>query len=204
MGCKVSQVSTPKIGLAKSPSWDDSTQSLYFIDLMPTGDEPLLYRYSLIDDRLYSARVSDVKSTDFIIPVQNRGLKCKNLFAIGTNHDVILIQWDGISTSARIVQPQLFSIAPNDDSSTIDYARADRFGRYYGGTFSATEFCSSPANKSFYRETTGTGVQRIFGGLLGTTGIAFNEDARKLYHVGLCSHIISEFDWDPSTGDLCK
>lgn len=170
---------------------------------MPMGAEPLIHRYSLIDDRLYSARVPGVKSTDYIIPVRQSGLKCKNLFAIGNEHDVILIEWDGISTSARIVR-KLFSIEPNHESSTIDYARTDRFGRYYGGTFSMTEFCSSPANKSFYRESIDTGVQRIFGGLLGTTGIAFNENARKFYHVGLCSLIISEFDWNPLTGNLCK
>lgn len=171
---------------------------------MPTGDESLLYRYSLSDDRLYSARVPGVKSTDFIIPVQNRGLKCTNLFAIGNAHDVTLIQWNGISTSAQIVQPKLFSIAPNDESSTVDYARTDRMGRYYGGTFSMTGFCGTSPNRSFYRQTLQKGVQRIFSGVLGTTGIAFNENAHKLYHTGLCSLIISEFDWDPSTGDLCK
>lgn len=203
MGQQIIGIPIPKIGIAKSPNWDDDTQSLYFINLMPTGEESLLYRYSLTDEHLYSARVPGVKSTDYLIPVRQNVAKCKNLFAIGNQHDVILIEWDGISTNARIVQ-KLFSIEPNDESSTLDYARTDRFGRYYGGTFSMTEFCSSPANKSFYRESVEMGIQRIFGGLLGTTGIAFNEDANKFYHVGLCSLIISEFDWDPLTGDLCK
>ena len=142
-----------------------------------------------------------MQSTDFILPVRQNGLKYKNHYAIGNKHDVILIEWDGKSKNACIVRT-LFSIEPNDESSTLDCARTDRFGRYYGGTFSMEEFCSSPANKSFYRHSIETGVERIFGGLLGTSGIAINENANKLYHVGLCSLIISEFDWNPLTGDI--
>lgn len=173
---------------------------------MPTDEESLIYRYSLIDGHLYSARILIVNSTDYIIPVRQRGLKCKNLYAIGNKYVVILIEWDGISTDAHIIR-KLFNLEPNDESSTVDYARTDRCGRYHGGTFSMTEFCCSPANKSFYRESIGAGVRRIFGNLRGTTGIAFNEDARKLYHVGLCSLIINEFEWNPLTGFtiyLCK
>lgn len=153
---------------------------------------------------MYSAHVPGVKSTAFIIPVRKRGRKCKNLFAIGSDHDVKIIEWDGISTSSQIVQQRLFGLEPNDASSAVGYAQADPFGRYYGGTYSKLELCSTSSNKSFYRESSDAGVQRIFGGLLGTAGIAFNENAHKMYHVGLCSPIISEFDWDPSTGDLCK
>lgn len=142
-------------------------------------------------------------STDFIIPVRQSGVTCKHLYAIGNKHDVTLIQWDGKSTSAQIVR-KLFSIATGDDSNTLDYARTDRNGNYYGGTFSMTEFCSAATNKSFYRHRTDNGVTRLFGGLLGTTGIAFNQKAKKLYHVGLCSLTIAEFDWDPKTGDICE
>lgn len=170
---------------------------------MPTDGESLLYRYSLIDDHLYSANVPGVESTDFIIPVRPNGSKNKNLFAIGNKHDVLLIEWDGRSTNA-CVKRTLFSIDPNDESSTLDYAQTDQFGRYYGGTFSETEFCSSVANKSFYRHSFESGVERLFGGLLGTTGIAINEVVNKLYYVGLCSLIIYEFDRNPLNGDIGK
>lgn len=170
---------------------------------MPTDGESLLYRYSVIDDHLYSANVSGVESTDFILPVRPNGSKNKDLFAIGDEHDVILIEWDGRSSDARFVR-KLFSIDPNDGSSTLDYAQTDQFGRYYGGTFSSTEFCSSAANKSFYRHDFASGVVRIFGDLLGTAGIAINEGANKLYHVGLCSLTIYEFDRNPLNGDIGK
>lgn len=51
--------------------------------------------------------------------------------------------------------------------------RGDPEGRLYQGTFSV-QFCSAPANSSFYMYRKENGVQRVFGNVVTTTGVAFN------------------------------
>lgn len=98
---------------------------------------------------------------------------------------------------------KLSSVDSNDPMSRTDLARPDRSGRLYGGTFSST-FCTTPRNKTFYRYTSDKGSVRLFTDIYTTSGVAFNEDAQKLYHVDVCLLLITEFDWDPATGDLCN
>lgn len=184
--------------------WDDHTQSLYYIDFLATDQKPALYRYSYRDGMIYSAVLPGAQTIGFVYPVRQGCKECTDIFAVGSGHDVIFVKWDGKSPLAQVVGPQkLFSVESDIPSSHINIAQADRHGRIYEGPFS-TQFCSAPANESLYRYTTERGLQRIFTGVRATTGLAFDDNARKMYHVDGCNFLISEFDYDPKTGDLCK
>lgn len=199
---EITPLTNSKIGTAISPIWDDHTQSLYFIDLTATGEQPSIFRYSS-KGVLYPAYIEGAQQpTGFITPVRQKCKSCKNLFAVGIGHDIVLIEWDGKSPSAQMVR-KLSSVDSNDPMSRTDLARPDRSGRLYGGTFSST-FCTTPRNKTFYRYTSDKGLVRLFTDIYTTSGVAFNEDAQKLYHVDVCLLLITEFDWDPATGDLCN
>lgn len=168
---------------------------------MSIENQPPIHRYSLDDKKLYSARIPGVKAIGFIYPVNctNRN----NLFAIGNGRNVSLITWDGISNQAQPVGPQkLFSLDSNIPTTGTDIVAADPYGRFYLGTYSA-ELCQSPPNLSVYRYTTGIGVKRLFGGIYGSSGLGVDSIAKKLYHLEYCTLILSQFDWDPATGDLC-
>lgn len=130
--------------------------------------------------------------------------ECKNLFAVGNDHDVIIIKWNGKSPQAQIARRQrIFSVESNDAKSHTDTAIADHHGHLYEGTFSL-DFCNASANKSFYRYSIDRGIERIFGDLYGSSGIGLDENAQKLYHLEYCRLLITSFDWDPTTGDLCN
>lgn len=47
------------------------------------------------------------------------------------------------------------------------------------------------------------GVQRLFGDLVTTTGVAFDSDAGSLYHLDSCKFLINAFEWT-SCGDICN
>lgn len=185
--------------------WDDHTQSLYFIEFVSTTDQkPSIYRYSYLDGTLYSAAIPGVQSPAFIYPVRQGCKECTDIFAIGSGHDVIFIKWDGKSPQAQVVGPQkLFTIEADIPLSQLNIAVADRHGRIYEGPFS-TEFCNTPANKSLYRYTDKRGLERIFTGVYVTTGITFDEKAKKMYHLDGCNLLLTGFDYDPKTGDSCE
>lgn len=171
--------------------------------MVTIGNQISIYRYSIDDGVLYSARIEGAtEPTGFITPVRKDCKNCNNLFMVGIGHDIVLIEWDGKSKTAKQIR-KLSSVETFDPLSRTDIARPDRGGRLYGGTF-ASNFCISPNNKTFYRYSNSRGLQNLFGNIYTTSGIAFNEHAEKIYHVDVCSLQIAEFDWDPLTGDICE
>lgn len=204
VGQQVVELKTPKINFPIWPIWDETTQSVIFTDFLVGGQNPVIYRYSLEDGTLYSASVPGIQSISFIYRVRKNCKECEDIFGIGNEHGVNLIRWNGKTTEAQLIGPRkLMNAEESDPKSHMNVAQADRKGRLYFGTFSL-DFCNSPANKSFYRYTVERGIDRIVFGLYGTSGIAINEDAKKIYHTDPCSLFITEFDFDPRTGDLCE
>lgn len=200
-----------------APIWDDRTHRLYFVNLLSQGEQASIYSYD--NGILYGAYIERVSAPSFIMPIENKhSKKCKKrekctndscdrnecdeqLFAVGVDHDVLIIQWNGKSTKARIVG-KLLSLESNIPLSRTNIAIADRNGRLYGGTFTRT-FCNANATSGFYRYSQTKGVDLLFNGVVSTTGIVFDNKAHKMYHLDKCTLLITSFDWDPKTGDIC-
>lgn len=200
---EVFNLNTPPVGVAYAPYWDYKTERLFFVNYNTNGTESSLFCYDYRDGIFYSAYIEGVTSPSFIIPTYKKYRKCKKcnheLFAVGIGTDTLLVKWNGKSTKASVVD-SLFSV--NDAPYQLDTGIADKHGRFYGGVFNGN--CSSSASRSFYRWTKNEGVVRLFGQLESTTGIVINEDENKLYQMDTCQLIISEFDYEPKTGDICK
>lgn len=198
-------IPSPKIPTAISPIWDDYTQSLYFIDLIEPDPStiPSIYRYSVADGVLYSAVIEGAKEPiGYIVPVRRECKRCKNVLSVGIGHDGVLIEWDGVTKTARILK-KLFSVDANDPMSLTDIARPDRMGRLYGGSFAPT-FCLTARNKTFYKYSSVEGYTPLFHDIYTTSGVAFNDKTNTIYQVDVCLLLISEFDYDPKTGNICK
>lgn len=168
-----------------------------------TGQQSSIFRYSPREGVLYSAYIEGVNSPAFILPVKEKCKKCKKRFIVGIGSQVLTIEWNGKSTRAKVVNG-LFGLDTNISTSRIGRAKISPRGRFYGGTFSDTIYCNQPSDLSFYKFDSSNGLVQLFGNLVSTTGIAFNENAGKLYHLDSCTFLLTEFDWDPKTGDICK
>lgn len=200
IGQEVYDLNTPKVNLGFALTYDNITENLYGVDYLKS-DFPLMFRYNIRNGEFYSADIVGVDSLSFIIPIQKRCETCTGLFAVAADRDVLIVSWDGFSDFAQVVD-KLFSVVSDDISTIINYGRADSKGRLYFGTISQ-EFCDSTGQQSFFRYSADRGVDRIFNGVYSTAGIAINEFAQKLYHLDLCTLLLTEFDWDPATGDIC-
>lgn len=181
-------------GFAASTFWDEPTQSLYFIDLFTAGEKPSLFRYDYKTGKIFSANIVGESMPSFFVPVEG----CQNEFIVGLAHDVKVIQWDGASTSAS-VQRTLFKVA----EPHMNLALTDQHGRLYVGTFDNKRFCSTTPNNTMYRFSKNQ-LTPLFNTVRTTNGIAINRKTNKLYQVDSCEYTISEFDYDPVTGDICN
>lgn len=195
---------TQQLGFPLAPVWDDNTRSVYFTDYFGGDPNPAFFRYSYDDGKLYSAFIPGVGSISHVYPVRQKCKKCKDIFEIAYEHGGTYMKWDGKSPQAQLVGPgKFYNVEESDTQSVMDVAHADRRGRLYFGTCSF-DLCNTPANKSVYRYTNDRGVDWMFGGLYGTSGIVINKKAKKLYHSDYCSLMITEYDYDPITGNLSE
>lgn len=194
---EITPIPAPFAGIGFAPIWDDCTQSLYYVDFIATGQNFSIFRYSYDEDRGYGAYIAGITSSpSFILPIKNCD-KHKNLFAVGVNHDTIIIEWDGKSPAAQ--RSTLFSVDQFDQNDRWCLAKQNQKGQFYGGNNHVT-FCNAPKNASLYMYTPNKGVTRLFGGLISTTGLAYDHD--HLYHVDACTNLMTAFD--ASCGDICK
>ncbi|XP_055310182.1 uncharacterized protein LOC129573561 [Sitodiplosis mosellana] len=207
IGWELSNLTTPDIPLALAAVWDDYSQSLYFINMASSGMQSSIFRYSDLDGIFYSAYIEGVSAPSFIMPIKDecdKMAKCNvcgyRLFAVGVDHSVLIIKWNGKSTKAKVVST-LLTLEQNMPLSRTNFARADNKGRLYGGTLSR-KFCNITASEGFYRYKKTAGVDLLFNGLFSTSGVVFNEDLNKIYQLDTCTGFIAEFDWDPKTGDI--
>lgn len=196
------KLNTPDINIVYAPTYDAQSKNMYLVNFVTSGDEPSIFRYNTRNGDFHAANIIGQNSPSVIIPVRKKSKKFHNLYAVGVGHDMFVISWDGISSSAQVVDT-LFSLEANDNFSRINFGRTDSKGRLYVGTISLN-FCNTSPQSSFYRYIAGEGVVRIFSGVYSTTGIAINEDAQELYHLDVCTLILSAFKWDPATGDICN
>lgn len=130
-----------------------------------------------------------------IIPVKG----FRNQFAVGLEAAVKVVQWDGRSPNANVIR-NVFSV---NGSNNMNYAAVGPNGRLYAGTFGA-ELCSSVANSSLYSFSRKAGVQTVFTGMKMNLGFAWYAKKQKFYYLDSCQFRITEFDWDPKTGMICK
>ncbi|XP_055306836.1 uncharacterized protein LOC129571097, partial [Sitodiplosis mosellana] len=185
---EITSIPAPFAGIGFATIWDDCTQSLYYVDYISTGQNLSIFRYGFNEDRGYGAYIVGViTSPSFILPIKDCN-KYKHLFAIGVDHDVIIVEWDGKSPAAKV--STLFSVEQFDQNSRWCLAKQSKRGHFYGGSNHVT-FCNSPKNASLYMYTPEKGVTRLFGGMISTTGLAYDHD--HLYHVDACTNLITAF-----------
>lgn len=127
--------------------------------------------------------------------------KYKHLFFVGFAQKAGIVEWDGRSPSAEYVST-IFEVPVNDPTISLAVGRQGERGRFYGGTFHSS-FCSAPNNASFYMYSKEKGLQLLFTGTQTTTGVAFDDNARKVYHIDTCFGLITKFQGDEE-GNICN
>lgn len=223
---KVEVVPSPFAVIGEGPHWDVDTQSLYYNDIY--GKETSILRYDLKENRVYSAVVGknilsfflncssiqvNITSSlsilltegepgvSFIIPVAGT----KDQFAVGIGRRVGIVQWDGVSSNAKIVRIAL-EVEKGDSFklNRLNDAKADPKGRFVGGTMKVEDDFYASTAASLYRLTKGEEVKVLKTNISLSNGLTWNEQKKKFYFIDSCQSDVKEFDYDPETGDICK
>lgn len=203
---EVEEVKTENVPLAHSLFYDYKTQCILFCNFVTSGNQPSIFRYCFSDKILRSAYIEGITSPSFIVPVSEKCEKCNHMndgsedqyYAVGAQ-DIEIIKWDGMSTKADWVKTGV-AVERDRANNRFDSGVPDKKGRFFGGTLGRT-FCNSTDIHSLYRYSIKTGLTRLLDGIQSSTGIAFDECS--MYHMDSCLFLITKYNYDPHTGDIC-
>lgn len=170
------------------------------MSLSANGQQLSIFRYIPQNGLFYSAYIDGYDSPSFILPAKCKN--CENVFVVGVQSKVIKIKWDGVSNRANYLG-DLFSMDANIPKSHTALAKISPSGRFFGGTFSDSR-CNATADFSIYRYDSFQGSVRLVRNVVSSTGFAFNLNDGKMYQMDTCQLVIAEYDWDPTTGNICK
>lgn len=133
----------------------------------------------------------------FIIPVRGS----IDEFAVSIDGNVAVIQWDGISESAKIVR-HVVDIEPG---RRMNDAKADPHGRLVCGIMPYTDFSANlehTGKANLYRYASDEEKVLIVDKIDLPNGLAWNAIEKKFYYVDSLAYDIKEYDYDGETGDV--
>lgn len=179
--------------LGEGPHWDIATQNLYFVDI----NAGLLMRYDYEQNKIYRSKIEGESLASFVIPVEGFSKK----FAVGCGRRVLIVNWDGISTTAK-VDRVLFEVQPGDQFSgnRLNDGKCDPMGRLFAGTmrYIGDEFKERLGE--LYKYSAGGKVELVKSDVGISNGLAWNEKTKKFYYIDTTDYEVKEYDYDFETG----
>lgn len=198
-GMEIKSVDSPKSNIATRPHWDESLQSLFYTDIY--GTESTILRYDYNENKVYGATVDGEPVVSFIIPMAN----ASDRYAIGIGRRVGIVAWDGKSPNATL-ESIAFEVEEGKNSTRFNDAKADPFGRFYGGTMrlEALGDLFEIAEGTFYKYTTEEGATELLHDIYISNGLTWDVNNRKFYYIDSCKIDVKEYDYDPESGNICE
>ncbi|KAH8420598.1 hypothetical protein KR009_011951, partial [Drosophila setifemur] len=190
MSYKIEPLPDSFAGLGEGPHWDEARQSLYYVDIEAGG----LLRYDFQQDKVYKAKIEGEPLAGFVLPIEGRPQE----FAVGCGRRVEIVQWDGVSPTAKVVR-QLFQVQPLLEKNRLNDAKTDPRGRFFGGTmrYIGDEF--EFRHGELYKWEGGqTSVVKGDVGI--SNGLAWDEKAKKFYYIDTTDYEVKSYDYDFETG----
>ncbi|KAH8286798.1 hypothetical protein KR018_011396, partial [Drosophila ironensis] len=190
MSYKVEPLPDSFAGLGEGPHWDEARQSLYYVDIEAGG----LLRYDYQQNKVYKAKIEGEPLAGFVLPIEGRPQE----FAVGCGRRVEIVQWDGVSPTAKVVR-QLFQVQPLLEKNRLNDAKTDPRGRFFGGTmrYIGDEF--EFRHGELYRWEAGQ-TSVIKGDVGISNGLAWDEKAKKFYYIDTTDYEVKSYDYDFETG----
>lgn len=176
-------IDTPlKVG--ESPTWDERTGDLWFVDI----NAPAIFRL-LPNEELVRFEMP--------APVGCLGL-CENGMIVA-----------GLKTGVHLLDPATgnLDLLCNPDEgradSRLNDGKVGPDGHFWVGT--RDEAVPPTGNARLYRVAPDGGIDRIIdGGMLTSNGLAWSPDGRRMYHSDSSGLFFQAFEFDPSTGTIGK
>jgi len=188
---------TESLVLGEGPHWDVQRQTLFFVDLLGSK----LVSYTPATNKFVKASVAP-KIPTFIIPVAGR----KDLFVVSLDAELVIISWDCESDKISIVETLgAVNNTPETKDNKFNDGKCDPSGRLWAGTHAANEKELSktlPLGFLYSFDSKTKLLKSHVGKIKLANGLAFNEQAKKMYYIDSLKGTVDQYDFDVSSGTV--
>lgn len=158
-------------------------------------------RFNPRSGRVHMAVLEGISAPAFLIQLKYN----KTRFLIGSSLSAPIVEWDGYSEKASIVEETCSLDVSSTDEQIWDVAKASPKGTFFGGTFRSDICGDSLGYAGFYTCSHKCCFQEVdVPNLKSSGGFEWNAKGDKLYHISECDGRIREFDYNLQTGKICK
>lgn len=185
-------ISNVTLGTGEGPHWDETTNSLVFVDIT----EHNVYRWDSITGIVDKKHLDDDDEVGCIVPCKKGGF----LVAVGRN--IVHLDW---STQK---QARLHEIPPKGVANRFNDGKCDPAGRLWIGTmgkvlsFDPLEFEMEKGD--LYCLDTDGSLHKRLEKLTVSNGLAWSSDHKTMYFIESVPGQIMAFDYDVTTGNICN
>lgn len=195
---KVEQITAvPVSRILEGPHWDLKYQCLYFNDIQ----RGLIFRYDPATDKCYQASIEGEPDIEigFIVPVQYK----QNQFIIGADNKLYVIEWDGVSKTAKKLSTYV-EVEQDVEVTRFNDGKVGPLGQLFAGTIRKDKYGDVTAVRlsSFYRIDKGGAVTKLKSDVCVSNGLAWNQTKNKFYYIDSADGDIKEYDYNPDTGAI--
>ena len=198
MSYKVEPLPDSHAELGEGPHWDVATQNLYYVDI----NAGKLLRYNYNENKVYKAKIEGEDLAGFAIPVEGT----TDQFAVGSGRRVVIVQWDGISETAKVIKT-LFEVQTGDErfnGNRFNDGKCDPRGRLFAGTMRYVGDEFEHRYGELYKYEKGGKIEVVKSDVGISNGLAWNEKTKKFYYIDTTDYEVKEYDYDFETGKACK
>ena len=167
-----------KATLAESPAWDESTQTLYWVDIR--GKRIHAWK----DGRDESILLDE--TIGCIAPRRDGGL-------------VAALRASIVTLDRFAPESTLIARVPDPASNRFNDGKCDPAGRFLAGTMDDAEQVTSGVLYSF---ESGQPPRRLFDGIRIANGLAWSPDYKTFYYIDTATRQVRAYDYDLDSGNV--
>lgn len=172
---EVTRLTPPVYHHGEGPYWEESTQSLLFVDI--SGHTVHRWKEECMDTKHFDDTVS------FVIGRKDGG------YIAGVGREVMTFDWSG--------HPESLTEVDRGSENRFNDAKCDSAGRLWAGTMGpeTTPPCSTPQGALYSIDHRGA-LRKHMGNLFIANGLAWTKDDKTFYHIDSTPRKIFAYDFD--------
>lgn len=138
-----------------------------------------------------------------IVPVQNQ----KDKYIVTIKRKIAIVTWDGQSDKVSNIEI-LGEVedTPETKDNRFNDGKADPTGRLWLGTMGSEPILGkvTPNAGALYTLESGQSIKKHLDKISISNGLAWNIELKKFYYIDSPERKIFQFDYDETTGAICK
>ncbi|XP_047211028.1 regucalcin [Girardinichthys multiradiatus] len=170
--------------IGEGPVWEESDQTLLFIDI--AGQK--IHRWSAATNQIHSLKTDD--TVGFAVPRRSGG------YVAGVGRSIVAVDWTNQKATS------LVNVEEDKPENRFNDGKVDPMGRLLAGTMRKDAQTAQVKPGSLYLVNSDLSVTKLLSQVDISNGMDWTQDLKTFFYIDSLSLSVDAFNYDSSTGHL--